>query len=114
MSNDIGAILTKVGEELKEQIDPKSDWYGTVDLGRVATDIVGAELGAKYEGVHAVVPLKKPESGITVSWGGFPGENFAGYIQLESGVAVPSEVAHDSGLPGTGYQPPETMYLKFS
>lgn len=105
---ELGDILIKIGEEFKEEIWAKSDKYCLIDIGK-AFEAFGIKDGDKYEGVKAVVPLKKGQKdsiAILVN-----GKDLSDYAHLESGIAVPEWVAEEAGLTYKKYEPKERMTL---
>jgi len=105
---DLGDVLTKIGEEFKDEIWAKSGTYCLIDVGK-AFEVLGKENADNYKGVNAVVPLKKsPEKGIPFL---VNGKDLSDYCQLESGIAVPEWMAEESGLTHKPYKPKDSMVL---
>jgi hypothetical protein len=111
MSNDLGKILTKIGEEFKEQISEDSIFYLEVDIGKQAEELGYSEMTEKYHDVYAVVPLKQAVKGLKVL---IDGRTYVNYAQLESGIAIPGYVAKEAGLPYKTYQPNDSMIRNFA
>jgi hypothetical protein len=111
MSNDLGEVLTKTGEEFRGKISNTSRFYLEVDIGKQAERLGYSHIKEKYAAVNAVVPLKKPVQGMKVR---VDGRTFVHYAQLESGMAVPGYVAKEAGLPYKTYMPNDSMILNFA
>ena len=111
MSNDLGEVLAKTGEEFRGKISNASRFYLEVDIGKQAEKLGFSRIKEKYHGVNAIVPLKEPVAGMTVR---VDGRTFVHYGQLESGIAVPGYVAKEAGLPHKTYMPNDSMILNFA
>ena len=111
MSNELGNVLRKIGEEFAEDISESSRFYLEVDIGKEAEKWGYSNIEMKYHDVNAVVPLKEPFKGMTVR---IDGRTFVNYAQFESGVVVPGYVAKAAGLPHKTYQPNDSMILNFA
>jgi hypothetical protein len=111
MSNELGEVLTKIGEDYKEDISSESRFYVEVDIGEKAEDLGYSDLKEAYHNVNAVVPLKKSAKGMTVR---IDGRTFVNYVQLESGIAIPGYVAKEVSLPYKTYEPNDSMVLSFA
>ncbi len=110
MSNQLDKVLTKIGEDYKEDVSNESRFYVEVDIGKKAEELDCSDSKGAYHGVNAIVPLKKPAKGMTVR---IDGRTFVNYAQLESGIAIPGYVAKEVGLPYKLYQPNDSMILSF-
>lgn len=111
MSNALGEVLTKTGEQFKEEICHESRFYLEVDIGRQAEKLGYSDIKKRYHDVNAVVPLKNPVGGLKVR---VDGRTFVHYAQLESGIAIPGYVAKEVGLPHKAYKPNDSMILNFA
>jgi len=105
--NALADVLTRIGDELKEDIWTKSDTYCLIDIG-TAFEHYEIEGGEKYEDVKVVVPLKKASGGVNFM---VNGNDLSDYSQLKSGIAVPEWVAEESDLSYKPYQPKSRMTL---
>jgi hypothetical protein len=110
MSNELGEVLTKIGEEFKEEISKESGIFLEVDIGRQAKKLGYSNIVEKYRGVDAVVPLKQTVDGMKVM---IDGRTFVNYAQLESGVVIPGHVAKEAALPYKYYEAHESIVRVF-
>jgi hypothetical protein len=111
MSNELGEVLTKIGEEYKEEISEESGIFLEVDIGKQAEKFGYSNIVEKYRGVDAVVPLKHTIDGMKVM---IDGRTFMDYAQLETGVVIPGHIAKEAALPSKHYEAPETIVRVFS
>ena len=101
MTNDLAEVLNGIAAEYEGEINPKSDLYSLVDIGKAAQALGKPELFDRYEGVRAVLPLRRRRgSGLAIAVNGL---GFADYVQLESGLAVEEYVAKEADLESTPY-----------
>jgi hypothetical protein len=110
MSN-LDKVLTKIGEEYKEDILSDSRYYVEVDIGKKAEELGFSDLNGDYHDVYAIVPTRTPAKGMTVR---IDGRTFVNYGQLESGIAVPGYVAKYVSLPYKTFEPNHSMILSFN
>jgi hypothetical protein len=110
MSNELGEVLTKIGEKFKEEISDESEVFLEVDIGKQAEKLGYSNIVAKYRGVDAAVPLKHTVDGMKVM---IDGRTFVNYAQLESGVVIPGHVAEEAALPYKRYEAPESIVRVF-
>lgn len=110
MCNELGEVLTKIGEEFKEEISKESGIFFEVDIGAQAEKLGYSNIVEKYRGVDAVVPLKHTVDGMKVM---IDGRTFVNYAQLESGVVIPGYIAKDSALPYKRYEAHESIIRIF-
>jgi len=108
--SDLSDVLTKIGEEFKEEINPKGSQYILLDLGDEFRAYKKSN-SEKYDRVNVVIPLKRaPETGL-----GFivNGNELSDKKQLENGLVVPDWVATEAQLTAKDYTPKAhmTMYL---
>jgi hypothetical protein len=111
MSNDLGEVLTKIGEEFEKEISVESIFCLEVDIGKQAEKLGYSDIKEKYHDVSAVVPLNRPVGGMKVR---MDGRTFVNYAQFESGVVVPGYVAKEAGLPYKTYKPNDSMIRIFA
>ena len=104
-------VLTKIGEEYKEDISSDSRYYVEVDVGKKAGELGFDDLKDAYHAVNAIVPLRTAAKGMTVR---IDGRTFVTYAQLESGIAIPGYIAKEVGLPHETYEPNDSMILSFA
>jgi hypothetical protein len=108
MNKHLDAVLASIGEEYKDRIDNGSRFYLEVDIGKRAEAMGYEDVKDEYTGVNAIVPLKRPELGMTVR---IDGRTFVNYARYDSGIATPGYVARESGLPHTGFVANDSMLL---
>ena len=111
MNATIDDIITKIGEEYRDNIEGDARHYLEVDIGRKAEQLGRPEVGEKFKNVYAVVPLRKPAKGMKVR---IDGRTFVDYAQFESGVAVPGYVAKEANLTYKTFIPLDSMILNFT
>jgi len=110
MSNELGEILTKIGEVFKEEISKESGIFLEVDIGKQAEKLGYSNIVEKYRGVDAVVPLKHTVDGMKVM---IDGRTFVNYAQLESGIVIPGYIAKEAALPYKRYEAHESIVRVF-
>ena len=110
MSNELGKVLRKIGDEYKEDISPTSGVFLEVDIGNKAGQLGYTNAAEKYRGVEATVPLKHRVDGMKVM---IDGRTFVGYGQLESGVIIPGRIAREAALSYKPYEAPESIVRAF-
>ena len=110
MNKNLDAVLANIGEEYQDRIGDGSRFYVEVDIGKRADALGFADVKERYNGAHAIVPLKRPTLGMTVR---IDGRTFVNYARYDSGIATPGYVAKDSGLPHTTFVPNDSMILNF-
>ena len=111
MRNDLGEVLSIIGEEYRENISGDSRYYVEVDIGTKAETRGYPHLKKRFSKVNAVVRLKHPLPGMKVR---IDGRTFVNYAQFDSGVAVPGYVARESGLPFQVFTPNDSMISNFA
>lgn len=111
MNPQLDEILNRIGERYRHDLAPGSRVYCEVDIGRLAAELGYGELSGRYRSVYAIVPLKRPQAGMTVR---IDGRSFVNYAQFDSGVAVPGYVAAEAGLPARPFVAAESMVLNFT
>ena len=111
MSNSLATVIQSLNDEFKEQISPASRFYVEVDIGKRAKNLGFAETGNTYHMVHAIIPLRRPVSGMKVR---IDGRTFVDYAQYQSGVVVPGYVARKAGLPFETFIPNDSMILNYN
>lgn len=111
MTYSIDDVLSKIGEEYRDDIEGNARNYLEVDIGRKAEQLGRPEIGKKFRHVFAVVPIKRPVEGMKVR---IDGRTFIDYAQFDSGVAVPGYVAKEAGLTYKTFNPLDSMILNFT
>ena len=111
MNNYLDQILAKIVADNRDIISDDARNYKEVDMSQVASDLGLADAKNCYRHVNAIVPLKAPVRGMKVR---IDGRTFVGYVQFDSGVAVPGYVAAESGLPHRAYEARDSMVLNFT
>ena len=82
-----------------------------VDIGKRAELLGFTELVNEYHAIQAIIPLKRPVSGMKVR---IDGRTFVNYAQYETGVVVPGAIARKTGLPYKPFAPHDSMILNFN
>jgi len=106
MRNILSKVLSEIGEEYKGNINNNSRHYLEISLAQKATELGLSEVNKHYKNVCAIVPLKRPVSGMKVR---IDGRTFVNYAQFESGVVVPNYVANQVDLPHKAYAANDSM-----
>ena len=111
MEKALVAVLESLEKEYRQQISPGSRFYLEVDIGKRAETLGFKEAGDRYRAVPAVIPIKKPVSGMKVR---IDGRAFVHYAQTDAGVVVPGYIATDAGIPFKAFIPNDSMILNFN
>jgi hypothetical protein len=111
MDKKLAQIVNKIGDDYKDNISKGSRFYLEVNIGEQAVKYGHSELGRKYDGKYAIVPLKRPLSGMKVR---IDGRTFVNYAQFKSGVVVPNFIARDAGLSYKTFIPHDSMVCNFA
>jgi hypothetical protein len=110
MSNALNAVLKKIGEEYREEIEDGSGTFLELDIGEQLEKMGYTDLADEYRGVEAAVPLKHTVDGMKVM---IDGRTFVNYGQLESGVIIPGRIAREAALPFKPYEAPVSIIRAF-
>jgi hypothetical protein len=108
--DNLSEILTKIGEDYRENISKNSRHYLEINIGRKAAELGFPDAESQYRDVFAIVPLKHPVGGMKVR---IDGRTFVNYAQFESGVVVPNYVAREVDLPCRNYTANDSMICNF-
>ena len=111
MTHNLSEVLTRIGEDYKENISKGSRHYLEINLARKAAELGYPDPEPQFKDVHAIVPLKHPVSGMKVR---IDGRTFVNYAQFESGVVVPGYVAQQVDLPHSPYIANDSMICNFN
>jgi len=111
MNRHLQEMINSIAVEYETRILHEARNYIEIDIGRRLESMGFSELGKKYAGINAVVPLEDPLDGMKVMT---DGRTFKNYVQYESGIAVPAYLAEDIGLPYKAFVPNESMILNFT
>ena len=111
MKNRLDDVLTKIGEDYKEDIQGDSRYYLEISIARKAAELGFPEIEASYGDVHAIVPLRRPVRGMKVR---VDGRTFVNYAQFESGIVVPNYVAKEVNLSYKTFIPNDSMICNFN
>ena len=111
MEPSLESILTKIGEDYSDIIEKASRHYLEVSLSRTARELGLTVAQEKYRHAYAIVPLKRPLSGMKVR---IDGRTFVNYAQLRSGIAVPPYIARQAGLPYRPYAVRDSMICNYA
>ena len=110
MTENLSEVLVKIGKEYEENIKNDSRHYLEISLAEKAAELGFSEAGEQYKNVCAMVPLKRPVSGMKVR---IDGRTFVNYSQFESGIVVPNYVAGKVDLPHREYIARDSMICNF-
>lgn len=108
MNKNLKETLDSIHKEFSHIISINSNNYLEVDIETKAKALGFDDMGPECRHACAIVPLKDPVPGMKVM---IDGRGFVGYVQFESGIAVPGFVGEKSGLPYRKYIPSESMVL---
>ena len=111
MTEKLSEVLTKIGEDYRENIRNDSRHYLEISIAKKAAELGFSEAGEQYKNVCAIVPLKRPGSGMKVR---IDGRTFVNYAQFESGIVVPNYVARNVDLPHRAYIAKDSMICNFA
>ncbi len=111
MNDALSRVLNIIAETHKTDIAENSRNYLEVNIGGQAQKLGIADVAGEYRNVNAVVPLKRPASGMKVR---IDGRTFVNYARLQNGVVVPGFVALETGQPHTRWSADESMILNFN
>ena len=111
MTGNLSEVLAKIGDEYKENIYNDSRHYLEISIAKKAAELGFSEAKEEYKNVYAIVPLKRPVSGMKVR---IDGRTFINYAQFESGIVVPDYVASQVDLPHRAYAAKDSMICNFA
>ncbi len=111
MTDNLSEVLDKVSKEYRDNIDNNSRHYLEISLAKKASELGLSEAKEQYKNVCAIVPLKRPVSGMKVR---IDGRTFVNYAQFESGIVVPNYVARNVDLPYRAYIANDSMICNFA
>ncbi|KPJ78909.1 MAG: hypothetical protein AMJ54_01215 [Deltaproteobacteria bacterium SG8_13] len=111
MDDCLTAVIESIKEEFGDEISPSSRFYVEVGIGERAETLGFKNTGKKYRDVRAIIPLKRPVSGMKVR---IDGRAFVNYAQHVSGVVLPGYIAAEAGLPVEPFLPNDSMILNFN
>jgi len=110
MTDDLSAVIARIGEEYRDKINSNSRHYLEISLAQKAAELGFLESKEQYKNICAIVPLKRPATGMKVR---IDGRTFVNHAQFESGVVVPNYVAKKVDLPHRGYTANDSMICNF-
>lgn len=111
MSQIFTEIVKKTGEEYRNRIQKGSRFYMEVNMGKQADKFGLSGYRGQYENIFAIIPLKQPVKGMKVR---IDGRTFVNYIQVESGIAIPGNMAKKVNLTYETFIPNDSMILNFT
>lgn len=111
MSKQLTEIINRLATTYGNDISPGSRFIIEIDLGGEAERMGYGELGRRFRGVAAVVPVRAPVAGMKVL---IDGRTFVDYAQYDSGIAVPGYVAREIDLPASPYHPDDSLVRQFN
>ncbi|MGD8294427.1 MAG: hypothetical protein PVF37_22130 [Desulfobacterales bacterium] len=109
--NRLNEVLAKIGEAYQENIQKDSRHYLEVSIAQHADEMGYSDVKERYHDVYAIVPLKRPVSGMKVR---IDGRTFVNYAQFDSGIVTPQYVANEVTLPHTSYIANDSMICNFN
>lgn len=108
MEKHLNDTLENIFKEYSDIISPRGRHYLEVEIGKRARALGYNDLEKTYPHTSAVIPIKEPISGMKVR---IDGRGFSGYVQFDSGIAVPGFLAKKTGRPFRQYIPNDSMIL---
>jgi len=111
MTNYLGEVLIKIGEDYQEHICDDSRHYLEISLAQKGAELGFTEVKGGFRNVYAIVPLKQPVRGMKVR---IDGRTFVNYAQFESGIVVPHYIARQVDLPHRAYIAKDSMICNFA
>jgi hypothetical protein len=111
MKDNLNAVLVKIAEDYKEDIQKDSRHYVEVNIAQKASELGLSEGVQYYRDAYAIVPLKRPVRGMKVR---IDGRTFVNYAQFESGIVLPRHIAQHVQLPFENYVANDSMICNFS
>ena len=111
MENNLSKVISKIGEDYKENIRDDSRHYMEISIAGMAEELGFADIRDCYRDAFAIVPLKHPVDGMKVR---IDGRTFVNYSQFDSGVVVPQYVASQVDLPRKAYVAQDSMICNYS
>ena len=111
MTDNLSEVIARIGEEYKDNINRNSRHYLEISLAKKAAELGLSEAKEQYKNVCAIVPLKRPVSGMKVR---IDGRTFVNYAQVASGIVVPNYVARAVDLPHSAYIAKDSMICNFA
>ena len=111
MDTTISDVLENIGKDYKGMILKGSRHYLEVNIGEKAKQLGHYNLKDKYDQTYAIVPLKRPQSGMKVR---IDGRTFVDYAEFASGIAVPGYLARESGKSYKTFVPNDSMICNYT
>lgn len=108
MNSKITETIENIQKEFSNLISKNARNYVEVSIGKKAKALGFDDLAQCYPHTSVIVPIKDPVPGMKVR---IDGRGFSGYVQFDSGIAVPSFLARETGLPFSQYIPNDSMIL---
>jgi len=60
MTTDIAYVITRIGEDFRDEIHPTSRYYREVSIGERAARLGLTGLNERYRDAFAIIPVKQP------------------------------------------------------
>lgn len=111
MKNKLNAVINKIEEEYKGNIQADGRNYLEVNISHKGAELGFPEIEECYKDVFAIVPLQRPVDGMKVR---IDGRTFVNYDQFDSGVAVPNYVSVHADLSHKPYAAQHSMICNFA
>ncbi len=111
MKTELNNVLQSIEKKFETQIEKGARHYLEVNIGRQAEKLGFAELQGAFQNSHVIVPLKEPLKGMKVR---IDGRTFVGYMECQSGIAVPGYVAQEAHHCLRPFVPNDSMICNFA
>ena len=111
MTDNLRDVLARIGEENKKNINKDARNYLEISIAKKAAELGYSETEEQFKDACAIVPLKRPVSGMKVR---IDGRTFVNYAQFASGIVVPNYVAREVDLPHSAYTAQDSMICNFA
>ena len=111
MTDNLRGVLTKIGQEYKKNINKDARNYLEISIAKKAAEMGFSDAKEQFKDACAIVPLKRPVSGMKVR---IDGRTFVNYAQFASGIVVPNYVAREVDLPHSAYIAKDSMICNFA
>jgi hypothetical protein len=111
MTDNLREVLTRIGEEYKKNINRDARNYLEISIAKKAAELGFSKVKEQFKDACAIVPLKRPVSGMKVR---IDGRTFVSYAQFASGIVVPNYVAREVDLPHSAYIAKDSMICNFA
>lgn len=108
MKKYLTQTLDDIYNEFSDLISPQGRHYLEVEIGKRAKSLGYDDLEKMHPHTSAIIPIKEPVPGMKVR---IDGRGFSGYVQFDSGIAIPGFLAKKTGRPYRQFVPNDSMIL---